>query len=71
MGNAFIPFEGCVCFDTSAKNKAVCMELLTPAWFESANDKPLVRGENEYNQADLIEMRTPKHGAFLGKTQIL
>lgn len=71
MGNAFVPFEGCVCFDTSAKNKAVCMELLTPAWFASADEKPLVRGENEYNQADLIEMRTPKHGAFLGKTQIL
>jgi len=71
MGNAFVPFGGCVCFDTSAKNKAVCMELLTPAWFASANEKPLVRGENEYNQADLIEMRTPKQGAFLGKTQIL
>jgi hypothetical protein len=71
MGNAFVPFEGCVCFDTSAKNKAVCMELLTPAWFASADEKPLVRGENEYTQADLIEMRTPKGGAFLGKTQIL
>ncbi len=71
MGNAFVPFSGCVCFDTSAKNKATCMELLTPAWFASADDKPLVRGDNQYTQADLIEMRTPKQGAFLGKTQIL
>ncbi len=71
MGHAFVPFEGSVIFDASPRNKSVCLELLTPSWFESANEKPLIRGENSYNQADLIAMRTPQRGAFIGREQIL
>ena len=71
MGNSFIPFEGSVIFDTSPRNKSVCLELLTPSWFESANEKPLVRGDNSYDQADLIAMRTPQGGAFIGRERIL
>jgi len=71
MGNAFVPFEGSVIFDTSPRNESVCLELLTPSWFESANEKPLVRGDESYDQADLIAMRTPQGGAFIGREQIL
>jgi len=71
MGNAFVPFEGSVIFDTSPRNESVCLELLTPSWFESANKKPLVRGDESYDQADLIAMRTPQGGAFIGREQIL
>lgn len=71
MGNAFVPFEGSVIFDTSPRNESVCLELLTPSWFASADEKPLVRGDNSYDQADLIAMRTPQGGAFIGREQIL
>lgn len=69
--NKFIPFNGTVQFNTSAANKKVCIELLTPTWLSSADRKPLLLGSKLYNSTQLKKLRTPKNGAYLGSQKIL
>lgn len=68
-GPNFMLKEGSIHFHTSKGNEGVCKELMTPAWFDGP---PLIRGDRKLTKTDLVEMRTPKGGAFIhtdsGKT---
>lgn len=61
----FLPFEGKICFelDRSAEDAlAIVQEIMAPAWFDSADTKPLLLSGVPHYREDLVYLRQPKKG---------
>ena len=67
--NSFIPRSGTILFDIPSSVDPQVLdniqELVTPAWFDGCDTKPLIREGRKLRKADLVKMRTPRKGILI------